>query len=269
MSRFMSLLSLAVVGSLAACLTREVSTEQPTTKLSFDARLPQPGIDKLDLLVVVDNSTSMRDKQLILADALPDLLKGLVSPKCVDPLTRQPTGVISDTTKARGEQCPTGSEPAFTPITDMHIGVISTSLGGFGIECKPAPGRVADDHAHLLSRGTDGEPIAAAGDFHFLAWYPDVASNQNKQRHPDPPVPKTTSLEALTDSFQTLVKGVGDNGCGIEAQLESAYRFLADPAPPESIGVENGKPVFGATDRVLLRQRAKFLRPTRSSPSSC
>ena len=50
MSRFMSVLSLALLGSLGACLTREVSTEQPTTKLSFDTRLPQPGIDKLDLV---------------------------------------------------------------------------------------------------------------------------------------------------------------------------------------------------------------------------
>jgi hypothetical protein len=74
MSRFMSILGLALVSSFAgACLTREVSKEEPTTKISYATRLPQPGIDKLDLLVVVDNSTSMRDKQLILADALPDL----------------------------------------------------------------------------------------------------------------------------------------------------------------------------------------------------
>lgn len=262
MSRFMSILGLAALSSLAgACLTREVSTEQPTTKLSFDTRLPQPGVDKLDLLVVVDNSTSMRDKQLILADALPDLLKGLVSPKCVDPLSRKPNGAIADTTKPRDQQCPARSEPAFTPITDMHIGVISTSLGGFGVECKPAPGRIDDDKAHLLARGPDGELVAAAGDLHFLAWYPDVESNQNKKRHPDPPVPKTTTLADLETSFKTLVRGVGDNGCGIEAQLESAYRFLVDPAPPSSVVVQDGKPAFGVVDRVLLEQRAKFLRP--------
>lgn len=259
MTRF--IVSLALVGSLGACLTREVSTEQPTTKLSFDTRLPQPGIDKLDLLVVVDNSTSMRDKQVILAKALPDLLNGLVTPKCVEPLSRKPIGTNADVTKPREEQCPKNSEPAFTPISDMHIGVISTSLGGFGVECKPTPGRIADDHAHLLSRGPDGQPVSAAGDLHFLAWYPDVQSNQDKKRHPDPPVPKTTNIDDLGKSFQALVEGVGDNGCGIEAQLESVYRFLADPSPPESITVENEKPVFGAVDRTLLAQRAKFLRP--------
>ena len=62
-----------------ACLVREVSKEQPTTKISLDTRLPLQGIDKLDLLVVVDNSTSMRDKQLILADALPGPSLGLAT----------------------------------------------------------------------------------------------------------------------------------------------------------------------------------------------
>ena len=254
-----SLIAIALLAS--ACLTREVSKEQPTTKLSFDTRLPAPTIDKLDLLVVVDNSTSMRDKQVILAKALPDLLSGLVSPKCVDPLSRVPNGSVADTTRPLEQQCPVGSEPAFRPITDMHIGVISTSLGGFGVECKPAPGRIDDDKAHLLARGPDGQPVAAAGDLHFLAWYPDVLSNQDKKRHPDPPVPKTTNLPDLTTSFQALVEGVGDNGCGIEAQLESTYRFLSEAAPPESISVQDGKPVVGPVDRKLLEQRAKFLRP--------
>ena len=117
MSRFMSVLSLALLGSLAgACLTREVSTEQPTTKLSFDTKLPQPGIDKLDLLVVVDNSTSMRDKQVILAKALPDLLNGLVTPKCVEPLSRKPIGANADVTKPRDQQCPAGRHRSQLPI---------------------------------------------------------------------------------------------------------------------------------------------------------
>lgn len=259
MTRSTLLFGLALLAS--ACLTREVSREQPTTKISFETRLPQPGIDKLDLLVVVDNSTSMRDKQLILADALPDLLKGLVQPKCVDPLTRKPTGKLADSTKPRGQQCGPGSEPAFTPITDMHVGVVSTSLGAFGVECKPVPGRVDDDHAHLLSRGENGQPVAAAGDLHFLAWYPDVETNTDKKRHPDPPVPKTKNLDDLVGSFRDLVRGVGDNGCGIEAQLESAYRFLVDPKPPSRTVVEGQKPVIGEIDRTLLAQRAAFLRP--------
>lgn len=62
---------------LAACLSRPVSVEAPTTKLSVETVVPQPAIDKIDLLLAIDNSSSMADKQRILADALPDLLDGL------------------------------------------------------------------------------------------------------------------------------------------------------------------------------------------------
>ncbi|MDF2696446.1 MAG: hypothetical protein K0S65_4829, partial [Labilithrix sp.] len=84
---------------LPACIQRPVGKEEPTTKLSFDTMVPQPAIEKIDLLVMVDNSASMLDKQKILADAVPDLVKGLVLPKCVDKNTREPTGVESDPTR--------------------------------------------------------------------------------------------------------------------------------------------------------------------------
>lgn len=260
MSRFMSLVLFG--GLVTACLTREVSVVEPTTKLSFETSIPQPAVDKVDLLVVVDNSSSMADKQRILADALPDLLRGLVQPKCVDARSRVPVGAVADTTKPDGQQCPAGSEPAFTPVTDMHIGVISTSLGDFGLgkTCPRVDGRIDDDRGHLLARGAGGA-VQAAGDLHFLAWYPDVESNQDKRRHPDPPVPKTTSLDALDAAFRDLVVGVGDNGCGVEAQLESAYRFLVQPDPAVVTAIEDGVPVHRDVDRELLRQRAAFLRP--------
>src|SRR4051794_275113 len=38
------------------------------------------GIDKIDLLLVVDNSRSMADKQQILAATVPDVIRGLVAP---------------------------------------------------------------------------------------------------------------------------------------------------------------------------------------------
>lgn len=248
-----------------ACLRRDISPEEPTTKTSFDTVIPQPAIEKVDLIVMVDNSSSMADKQKILADAVPDLVNGLVRPKCVDKKTRQPTGQLSDPLKAEADACPAGSEPAFTPITDMHIGVISSSLGSFGAStCKPEAGRDNDDKAHLLARGPDGAAVAQAGDMHFLAWYPDVEKNQNKARHPEPPVPPTKTVDALGQAFRDLVVGVGQKGCGLEAQLESVYHFLVQPDPWTQIDVTNDHASYGPKDRVdaeLLRQRAAFLRP--------
>src|SRR6478609_8179884 len=113
------LLATLAVALIAGCLSRPASREQPTTKISFETVVPQPAIDKIDLLLMVDNSASMADKQRILADAVPDLVRGLVQPKCIDAVTRQPTGVLAEPTKPDAETCPRGSEPAFPPITDV------------------------------------------------------------------------------------------------------------------------------------------------------
>ncbi len=249
---------------MPACIRRPVSEQEPTTKISFDTVVPQPAIEKIDLLLMVDNSASMADKQKILADAVPDLVKGLVRPKCVDKKTRARTGVESDPTKPEKEMCPEGSEPAFPPITDMHIGVISSSLGGLGSSQCAREGRHDDDRGHLLARGPTGEPLAAAGDLHFLAWYPDVEKNKDKVRHPDPPVPKMQTVDELGAAFRDLIVGVGQDGCGLEAQLESVYRFLVQPNPWVTIEKDGARATYGPTNQVdieLLRQRAAFLRP--------
>ena len=262
-----SVLTLLTLLALSTgCLRREVASEEPTTKISFDAVVPQPAIDKVDVLVMVDNSSSMADKQRILADAVPDLVRGLVQPKCVDKKTRAPTGRLADPLAPDGQQCAAGSEPAFVPITDMHIGVISSSLGGMGSKtCASAePGRDNDDKGHLLARSAGGGTVAAAGSLGFLAWYPNVEQNRNKVRHPDPPVPPSVDVGALTRAFEELVVGVGQRGCGLEAQLESVYRFLVQPDPWTTIDVSGRKAGYGPPDQVdveLLRQRAAFLRP--------
>src|SRR5205085_4927764 len=52
-------------------------------------------------------------------------------------------------------------------------------------------------------------------------------------------------------------------GCGLEAQLEAMYRFLAQPDPWTQVTVDNfGDADLGTgVDDALLRQRAAFLRP--------
>src|SRR5262249_13292315 len=66
---------------------------------------------------------------------------------------------------------------------------------------------------------------------------------------------------AVTTKLTELVKGVGEQGCGFESQLESIYRFLVDPAPYASIGVVDGKATPTGVDPIVIQQRADFLRP--------
>jgi len=255
---------LALAGVAPACLEREVAVIDPTTKTSFDTTVPQPAIEKVDLLLMVDNSQSMADKQRILAAAVPDLVQSLVRPKCVEKVSRAASGALADPARPRGEQCPAGTEPAFAPITDVHVGIISSSLGGMGSSSCRGGLANENDEGQLLARRADGTRLPQAGELGFLAFYPDVEQNRDKRRHPDPPVPALTTTAALEDAFRELVVGVGQQGCGLEAQLESVYHFLIQPDPWTSIDVTDGRASYGPKDRIdvdLLRQRAAFLRP--------
>jgi len=251
--RLFALLTMAVVG--VGCLARPLGREEPSTKVNFLNDVTQQAVDKIDLLFAIDNSASMGDKQAILKEAVPNLIEGLVAPPCVDAATR--LALDGGKTKANpsgGKKdnygCPEGSEPAFKPITDMHIGILSSSLGSMGGDVCPVGTDALrrDDNAKLLDS---------------LAWYPDNEENKDTKRHPVPTGGGVRTLDQLIPSFQDMVVGVGQAGCGLEAQLESVYRFLIQPDPWLSIPNPNGKQAAFADgiDVSILKQRAEFLRP--------
>ncbi|HEY2366922.1 MAG TPA: hypothetical protein VGH87_11070, partial [Polyangiaceae bacterium] len=171
-------------------------SETPTTKTSFAAQVKQQSIDKVDLLFAIDNSASMGDKQDLLALAVPVLVGRLLNPNCVDPDTTHTCKVAADCTalganadcdtagntgtgqcfvpgdNKGADQCSTltGTKAEFPPVHDMHIGIVSSSLGprlgdqvgnGMGGACigtstitiagSMVPNH-NDDQAHLLSR---------------------------------------------------------------------------------------------------------------------
>ena len=259
---------LAATGAAGTgCLSRPVGTQPPTTKVNFTSTVSQQSVDKIDLLFMIDNSASMGDKQKILADAVPNLLVGLLKPKCAD----KATGLAAENApsadpkgnKGNNYGCPAGTEPEFRPVTDMHIGVISSSLGSFGGDVCPDTER-RNDRGRLVA--FDGQaPAADAQPAGFLSWYPDNDENQDKKRHPNPPTKAFGDTDALSASFSKIVTGVGQTGCGLEAQMESWYRFLVQPDPWASVKVDqfNQADLGGPTeiDVDLLAQRADFLRP--------
>lgn len=255
----------------AGCLTRPVGLQPPTTKDNFTTDLTQQQVDKVDLLFMIDNSSSMADKQAILADAVPDLIQGLLTPRCVssaDSVTPiaggvDGGGVLADPTadSKANFACPAGSQPEFKPVTDLHIGIISSSLGTFGGDVCPDANRF-NDHGHLLNLVKGGGDVPAAKPSSFLAWFPSNDENSDAKRHP-PPANPTREIAKLQADFKSLVVGVEQNGCGFEAQLESWYHFLVAPDPWVKITVDGqGLADFGAdVDTDLLQQRADFLRP--------
>jgi hypothetical protein len=249
---------LVAVSLLIACGARTgLLVDEPLQAVhdaGGDSSKPPLKANKVDLLFAIDNSRSMGDKQALLAKAVPA------------------PGIIGG---------------FLTEVADMHIAIVSSSLGGGGAEqtgggpicpanaLEPVFNKYSahnDDKGHLINRvkptvanssGVEdtvlnARPIDGSGG-NFLAWLPGKTSSPNVPFEPD-----HATLDA---DFQTLVTGVQEEGCGLEAQMESWYRFLVQPDPYDSIQVnpdpEGGPPKASlvGTDAVLLKQRHDFLRP--------
>jgi hypothetical protein len=230
-------------------------TETSTIDTVSNAASPSNKATKLDLLLVVDNSANMPEKAALFGDNVRSLLSSLVQPPCVD---------AAGATQARtSDGCPSGTSPLHAPVEDIHVGVITTSLGAYGAErnCVVDPTipdtLQKDDGAHLMGSLSRGQGLTG-GD--FLTW--QAASDQNFQ-----------TFEA---EVQAHISAAGEFGCGYEGQLETWVRFLVDPSPYTRIvrqpcnvndsgracnGPERDANGLPLVDETLLAQRAAFLRP--------
>ena len=233
----------------------------------------QLGIDKVDLLFAIDNSASMADKQQLFKDAVPDLVNALLTPDCSDGVTH-----VKATSSGGALLCPKGFSLLSAPAHDLHIGIVTSSLGGGGAPdvCEagsgapppPVGNRHDDDRGHLVNRtsGTAEPPVDHARPIdtkggNFLAWLPpgDV-KNVGK---PAPNVTEEADVATVIKDFQDLAVGVQEYGCGLEAQLESWYRFLVQPDPYDTIKLDTSTPPKASLDgydATVLKQRKDFLR---------
>jgi hypothetical protein len=281
-----ALTSLALVASAGAlaggCLNRPVVPGEPATKTNFTTDIQEQAVDKLDILFSIDNSASMGDKQTFLEAAIPDLINRLVAPYCLTV-----TGAV-DKPSTNDGTCPPNETVEFPPVHDMHIGIVSSSLGprlsdlyqgGSGVACpttganstQTINGTVIQDHnddqAHLINRTSvpgalpPVETASTDAPNGFLAWFPSVTENNGKTG----PVgaPAVLSANTLVSDFSDLVAGVHQYGCGIESQLENWYRFLIQPDPYATLAFDSTgkKAQWVGVDTTILQQRKDFLRP--------
>ena len=237
----------------AGCLNRPVGEQAPQTTNIFVEQFVNAVIDKIDLLFMIDNSISMADKQAFFAEAVPILVNRLINPICIseeNPNVTQPA-------PAGGGNCSAGFQREFDAIRDIHIGIVSSSLGSFGGDGAAACSEPEkNDAAHLV--GSLGRVTANTfNGLGFLAWDPDNLYGG------------TTQAAALITDFTTLVTQTGEQGCGYEASLEAWYRFLIDPLPYAQLTKADPQaPAVPATDGAgsilldgaVLDQRRAFLR---------
>ncbi len=163
-----------------------------------------------------------------------------------------------------GQSCASyGAEffPEFQPVNNIHLGVITSSLGGFGsTQCNDPVNKPDDlDKSRLIPKVRDvvtatGEAVPDPTGHGFLEWTGVKAGA-------DP----EAALAALESDLALHVAAAGESGCGFEAPMEAWYRFLVDPAPPLGIElVTEGKSTLSVStgsDQGILEQRAQFLRP--------
>ncbi len=173
----------------------------------------------VDLLLVVDNSNSMVERQLQLANALPALLAALADPS------------------------------SSRPVRDVHIGVVSTDVGTGGHSIPScANAEVGDDgvlnpirsgpalrsHLPWTTLPLEARPLRCTNDPNqyptFLTWDVGVGSQG----------------ELSQDIVCNALLSTG--GCGLEQPLESAYRALVTHDAHQPSGVNGG---FLREDAVL------------------
>ncbi|HLK39279.1 MAG TPA: hypothetical protein VKU41_21110 [Polyangiaceae bacterium] len=262
---------------MSGCLMRPIAQGNPTTLETVSLPIRTESVDKLDLLFMIDNSASMGDKQTLLAQAVPDMINRLVSPNCVDD-----AGNLTDAVYSAMTGCVIG-KPEFPPVHDLHIGVVTSSLGARGgdrcdatVDTPVPPGKLNahnDDRGELVNRSGDGEvPLTDAqsmsgGGGNFLAWFPPIQVNMGQGKTPPdvtalgPNAGSANAPNTLIGDFTALVAGVHEHGCGFEAQNEAWYRFLVQPDPFDSIQIKGQSAQLSGIDSVILRERADFLRP--------
>src|SRR5690349_10039286 len=248
MHRALLLLGLGTLASsmVAACMSRPVGLVEPHTNNLYVEPVRYEAIDKIDLLFMIDNSRSMGDKQKLLAVAVPQLVDRLVVPRCVN----RTSGEVRQRASL-DEACPAGFGPEFRAVKDIHIAVITSSLGAHGAATSSCTGgSPANDRGLLIPSVRDG--LTSYEGLGFLAWDPEQQLTPGGE----------TDRERLGQQFGGMVRAAGEDGCGFEASLESWYRFLIDPEPPLEVVVgDDGRSRVMSIDNELLAQRDSFLRP--------
>jgi hypothetical protein len=229
-----------------------------TTTNYFVGQVRDSRRTKLDLLVMVDNSSSMGGKQRFLTEAMPVLISRLVSPPCVDEL-----GNVGGQAP-----CPAGSSPEFPAVEDLHLGVLTSSIGdhGSGDLCSAVtatPENTFNDRAQLVPSVRTG--VASWNNSGFLTWDPRAGTPGTTPHQPpgygSPLAGSPGTLLDMVAAFESHVEAAGERGCGHEAQLESWYRFLVDPEPVGDLTNDMQVSVRGQVNQLVLAQRAQFLRP--------
>ena len=209
--------AVAMLGVLGqGCLDRPVA--QPDTRLQSGVSLAiqNNAVDSVDILFEVDNSTSMAANQGNLARNFAVLINQLVSPP-----DRNMDGV-----------------PDYPPVKSLHVGVISSDLGTPGSTVAGCNNSDTGDDG-LLNPIRNGQAIRSHQPWTTAPAGARPASCMANNPNQYPAFltfdATTTNPVEFRDDFVCNAY-LSTGGCGLEQQLESAYRALVVHNPREQAG---------------------------------
>ncbi|MEM1417583.1 MAG: hypothetical protein AAGH15_21985 [Myxococcota bacterium] len=213
---------------LPLCLVACDREALPLEPCDAPAALDAPPPDALDLLFMVDNSNCTTREQAKLAEAMPELLRTLLSGEILD-----------------AEGNPTRAFPA---LRSVRIGFISSDMGAGGNAVPTCREPFGDD-----GRFVTFPPSSALGCredpplFLELTREPGVSDEE-----------WALQVEDLAfDAF--CMTEIGTDGCGFEQPLEAILKALTPEESP--LRFQGGTRGQGDANRVEGRDPARFLRP--------
>ncbi|HEX9105008.1 MAG TPA: hypothetical protein VF997_22510 [Polyangia bacterium] len=188
--------ALAPIGlvPLFACLSPPVASPRTTVTQETNVRVEQNIKNKVDVLFLVDNSSSMDPMQLELRARFGDFFK------------------VFEDLAASGT------------YADMHIGVVTSDYGAgdtAGGGCDASPGGQKGILQTVPSPNATNPPANCAAP----TGSPFISYKFNAGGAPTTNLPNGTDATALVNEF-TCMASVGAKGCGFEHQLESVYAAL-------------------------------------------
>jgi len=195
-----SMCSVAATGALAltlgACFDHTLEPIAPCVTLGSVETWVGTGIDKVDLLFMVDNSGSMSEEQASLGAELPRLVRVLTT----------------------GDRTGDGLTPDdFPPVRSLHLGVVTSDMGvaGFNVPTCMRAAMFGDDG---LLRTMGNTSIAGC-----MASYPSFLEYVAGVSTPTP--------DDFGNEFRCIAMA-GVRGCGFEQQLEATLKALTPQASP-------------------------------------
>jgi hypothetical protein len=187
-SRIVGIAAVAWVAVMTGCLDRELRPLNPCLVSGVSQKVQVRNVDKVDLLMMVDNSNSMAGEQQSLKQQFPSVIRVLT------------TGFRFD-----------GDPDPFPPVKDLHVGIVSSDMGIPGVELPPSCHADGGDDGKLQNT-----PRGDACDAQYPLWLSFIG---------DPKIGQLTDPQKFANDVACIAT-LGTGGCGFEQQLESPFKAL-------------------------------------------